>query len=125
MKKKSKLLQVVAIIFIVFGIISVLSSIYTIVGYKSMTSLLQSVGQENSPLGYFVFGAVVSVAQLLAGIVGVMYKSKQSVLIMGAIYCVLTVIQLIMGAIISGFSVTMLISLILPILYMWGWYQSE
>ena len=67
----------------------------------------------------------VGIIELVAGIMGVMYKSRKSVLIIGAVYCLGIVISLCVEAVLVGFTFLSLLSLILPILYMWGWYQSE
>ena len=63
--------------------------------------------------------------ELAAGIIGVVYKSKKSVFITAVIYIAAILADLIYATVTSGFSVTYIISLVLPLLYLWGVYQSE
>ena len=72
-----------------------------------------------------VFSFAFSIVQLAAGIMGVMYRSKKSVLIIGALYCLFVFVNIVMSSVSLGFSFTYVFGLILPVLYMWGWYQSE
>lgn len=127
MKKKSKLLSVMSIIFIVFGAIGILSGCYSIFSYNTITSTLESMGMSDYtlPIGYYTLSLVGSCLEVAAGIIGVMYKSRKSVLIIGALYCLYIIADLIASAVLVGFSATFVFSLILPVLYMWGWYQSE
>ena len=108
MRKQSKLLKVLSIILIVLGAISLIS-----LGVAAPTALTYIL----SFVGAFII--------LISGIVGVAYKSKQSVLIMGIILTVYYVFNIIYSATITSFSVLSLIDLIFPILYLWGWYQSN
>ena len=119
MKKKSKLLNVVSIILIVFSVIGILSGIFAIIMKDLMAASYEMLGMEPLPTWYYFYSLAVGIIELVAGIMGVMYKSRKSVLIIGAVYC------LGMEAVLVGFTFLSLLSLILPILYMWGWYQSE
>ncbi|HJC11409.1 MAG TPA: hypothetical protein H9935_11495, partial [Candidatus Blautia merdigallinarum] len=65
------------------------------------------------------------VIELTAGIMGVMYRSKNSVLIIGAVYCIGVLVNIIISTVTIGFMFTYVLNLILPILYMWGWYLSD
>src|SRR5699024_7468917 len=90
-----------------------------------MDASYEMLGMEPLPTWYYFYALAVGIIELVAGIMGVMYKSRKSVLIIGAVYCLGIVISLCVEAVLVGFTFLSLLSLILPILYMWGWYQSE
>jgi hypothetical protein len=63
---------------------------------------------------------------IATGILGILYKSKVSVLIAGSFYLLLTVGEAVYGVLLTGaFSMLILIGFIVPLLYMWGVYLSE
>ena len=116
-------------IVIVLGSLSVLGSIMSTVMAVTMPDLMEQsyemLGQSAPSTGYYVYMIASACVVLVAGIVGVLHKSKKSVLIMAVIYLVLEFGSVIYSSFIAGFSFLYVIDLILPILYMWGWYQSE
>ena len=73
----------------------------------------------------YAFALILAVIELTAGIMGVMYRSKKSVLIIGAVYCIGVLANIIISTVTIGFMFTYVLNLILPILYMWGWYLSD
>ena len=125
MKRKSKLLNVVSIIIIIFGSLSVLSSLAVFALSDILEQSYEMLGMEAPSTAYNVLGLIVAVIMLAAGIMGVMYRSKKSVLIIGALYCLFVFVNIVMSSVSLGFSFTYVFGLILPVLYMWGWYQSE
>ena len=56
---------------------------------------------------------------------GVAYKSRKIVLIIGIILAAYYVFNIIYAAMTTGFSAFSLVGLIWPLLYLWGWYLSE
>ncbi len=125
MKKKSKLLHVVSIIIIVFGALAVISSIFSVLMRDLMEASYEMLGMTPPPTAYYIWGLVLSCFELAAGIIGVVYKSKKSVFITAVIYIIAIIADLIYATVTAGFSVTYIISLVLPLLYLWGVYQSE
>lgn len=125
MKRKSKLLNVVSIIIIVFSALNLLSTLALIAMSGMLEPYLEAYGAAPLSAGDYVFSLVLIVIELAAGIMGVMYRSKKSVLIIGVIYCVGVLANIIISTVTAGFLFTYVFSLILPILYMWGWYLSE
>lgn len=125
MKKKSKLLKVVSIILIIFSALGILGGIFSLLTYSVITSTLESMGMAALPLWSYIVSLAISCINLVAGIAGVRYRSKQSVLTIGIVYCLSVIVSIAVNIILAGFSATYVLSLILPILYMWGWYQSE
>lgn len=125
MKRKSKLLNVVSIIIIVFSALVLLSTLALIAMSGMLEPYLEAYGAAPLSAGDFVFSLLLTVIQLAAGIMGVMYRSKKSVLIIGVIYCISILANIAISTVTVGFMFTYVFNLILPILYMWGWYQSE
>ena len=125
MKRKSKLLNVVSIIIIIFGSLSVLSSLAVFALSDILEQSYEMLGMEAPSTAYNVLGLIVAVIMLAAGITGVMYRSRKSVLLIGLLYCLAILVNIGASIAYTGFSVTYAVSLILPVLYMWGWYQSE
>lgn len=123
MKKKSKLLNVVSIIIIVLGAISVLGSIFAF--SSIMQQSYEMLGMEPPSTAYNVIGLIGSIVTLAAGITGVVYKSRKSVLIIGILYCATALANIGVSIAYTGFSAAYVLNLIFPILYIWGWYQSE
>ena len=123
--KRSKLLTVVSIIIIVFSCLGLLANLAMMAMSGTMESYLSGYNIAMPTTGDYVIAIVSGIIQLLAGVMGVMYRSKKSVLIIGALYCLAILVNVIMSCVSVGFSFTYVFSFILPILYMWGWYQSE
>ena len=86
---------------------------------------LEAYGVAPLSAGDYAFSLVLTVIELAAGIMGVMYRSKKSVLIIGVIYCVGVLANIIISTVTVGFLFTYVFGLILPILYMWGWYLFD
>ena len=125
MKKKSTLLNVVSIIVIVFSSLGLLATLAMIGMSGMLEPYYEAYGLIPPSGGDYIFSLVLVIIQLTAGIMGVMYRSKKSVLIIGAVYCLAILVNLAISMVTVGFSFTYVFNLILPILYMWGWYLSE
>ncbi len=125
MKRKSKLLNVVSIIIIVFASLGIFSNIVLVAMFGAVEPYVETYNITMPTTGEMVFSFAFSIVQLAAGIMGVMYRSKKSVLIIGALYCLFVFVNIVMSSVSLGFSFTYVFGLILPVLYMWGWYQSE
>lgn len=125
MKKKSKLLHVVSIIIIVFGALAVISGIFSILMRDLMNASYEMLGMTPPPTLFYIWALVLACFELAAGIIGVVYKSRKSVFITAVIYIIAVIADLIYATVTAGFSVAYIISLVLPLLYLWGVYQSE
>lgn len=131
MKQQSKLLKVVSILMIIFGALGTISTLMSTIVIKTVMQSPEiqesyaALGMPEISTGYYIFTVLVAVLELAAGIVGVMYRSKKSVLITGIIWITVVLINLIWGCILVGFQFTIIFSLTLPALYLLGWYQSN
>ena len=123
--KKSRLLHIVSIIIIILSTIYVVYGSIAILTYNSMTSIMEAEGLANYSIGVYTFSLIGACVELAAGIAGVMYRSRKTVLILGILYCLYILGSLCFSAVTGGFSVSGLSSCILPALFMWGWYQSK
>lgn len=127
MFKPNKLLKVVSIIFIV---LAVMGAISTVGSYFFLQSFVgdEVNGVDMSAVKDMLNGWVIlqglfsSLLMLVCGIFGLNGKSFKVCLIGMIIYLVIAFIQSIM---LVGFQVFSIIDFILPILYLWGLYQSK
>lgn len=131
MKKRSTLLKVISILLIIFGAFGTLGTFLTAFMMQAVSqspellAAYEAAGVPQIGVAYYIFSILVSLVEIAAGITGVMYRSKKSVLIAGSVWLVLIVISLIWSIVLAGFQITAILSFILPVLYFWGWYQSN
>ena len=108
MKQQSKLLKVISILLIIFGafgLIGNLASIFLIgpmMNTPEMAAVYEAAGVTQPGTMYYVFSIVSCLVEIAAGIVGVMYRSKKSVLIAGAVWTVVVIIGMIWGVDFNG-----------------------
>lgn len=130
MFKPNKLLKVVSIIFIV---LAVMGAISTVGSYFFLQSFVgdEVNGVDMSAVKDMLNGWVIlqglfsSLLMLVCGIFGLNGKSFKVCLIGMIIYIVIVVIAFIQSIMLVGFQVFSIIDFILPILYLWGLYQSK
>lgn len=130
MFKPNKLLKVASIIFIV---LAVMGAISTVGSYFFLQSFVgdEVNGVDMSAVKDMLNGWVIlqglfsSLLMLVCGIFGLNGKSFKVCLIGMIIYLVIVVIAFIQSIMLVGFQVFSIIDFILPILYLWGLYQSK
>lgn len=130
MFKPNKLLKVVSIIFIV---LAVMGAISTVGSYFFLQSFVgdEVNGVDMSAVKDMLNGWVIlqglfsSLLMLVCGIFGLNGKSFKVCLSGMIIYLVIVVIAFIQSIMLVGFQVFSIIDFILPILYLWGLYQSK
>lgn len=130
MFKPNKLLKVVSIIFIV---LAVMGAISTVGSYFFLQSFVgdEVNGVDMSAVKDMLNGWVIlqglfsSLLMLVCGIFGLNGKSFKVCLIGMIIYLVIVVIAFIQSIMLVGFQVFSIIDFVLPILYLWGLYQSK
>jgi hypothetical protein len=125
MKKRSTLLKVMSIILIVLGSISLISSILSITMKSVIEQSYSTMGIALPTTLTYVLMFAGSLILIVSGIMGVAYKSRNSVLIMGIILAAYYIFDIAYAIVTTGFSAFSLIGLIWPLLYLWGWYQSN
>ena len=134
MKNKNSLLFVTSILMIVFGGISIILSIVAILGIASVVYLASQLGVPVDTTMLYLAGilAIVgSVAQLVAGIIGVGIKKNPAKagksFTWGVICLVLSVLSIILGLVGGdGFDiVSILMSLVLPVLFTIGAVKAK
>ncbi len=129
MFETGKLLKVVSIIFIVFMGIGIVGTGITIVSLPMILSSVEGLGIEGVENAYsmpnLIMGLVATVFGLATGIMGLLGKSKKLCYGMMGIYIVYMIYGIITAMMTTSFGIFAVLDLILPILYLWGVYQSE
>ena len=127
MKKTHTLLKVMAIIYIVFGAIGLLSGIYSFINMDSQNAMLASMGMESLQLttGAVILTLVNAIIEIAAGILVFAKKDKKIWYICGIVLVLLVVVSIISTLSTTGFSALSILSFIMPALYLWGVYLSE
>lgn len=125
MKKRSTLLKVMSIILIILGVFSLISSIISVTMKSVIEQSYATLGLASPTTFYYILIFAGSIILLISGIMGVAYKSRKAVLIMGIILAVYYILDIVYTAVTTGFSALGLIGLLWPLLYLWGWYQSN
>ena len=128
--KGKGLLKVVGILMIIGGALSIIMSIIAIAGVGALTYLADglSSAQLNPTIIYTSCVVMIlgSVAELIAGIIGVKNCAKPekatSCLVFGIIVAIFNLLGIIIGAVGgSGFNfVSLIIGLVLPVLFIVG-----
>ena len=127
--KGKGLLKVVGILMIIGGALSIIMSIIAIAGVGALTYLADgdlSSAQLNPTIIYTSCVVLGSVAELIAGIIGVKNCAKPekatSCLVFGIIVAIFNLLGIIIGAVGgSGFNfVSLVIGLVLPVLFIVG-----
>lgn len=122
---KNKFLKVVSIILIVLGAIGLVSGIVSLTQFSKTNETLVSLGMDPLPVWYSVIGLIDPAVELVAGIIGLMYKSRNMVKIMGIVYLVVFIITLGLSAYAFSAGIAGIVGIIFPILYLVGWSKSE
>lgn len=127
MKKTHTLLKVMAVIYIIVGVIGLASNIYSLINLDAQNAMLASMGMESMQLtsGTLIFGIVSAAIDLLAGILVFAKKDKKISGICGIVLLVIVIVSLITSTISTGFSAMYITSFIMPALFLWGVYLSE
>lgn len=121
------MLQVVSILFIIFGAIDIIVSLIGVVGASAAAALL-GIGAGILVL-VTLYALIISAALLVIGIMGVgkcADVSKASFFITtGILLCALELVSMILGIVTTGFSAFSLIGFVLPILFIIGGNQNK
>lgn len=123
--KKSKLLSVMSIIFIISGISGIFDNCSTLFNLSSSNELLAEYGFGTFPAWIYVLLIISSGISLVAGIAGITYKSRKLVKIMGILELVFIIVSSIASGIYVPIGLLSLFGVISPLLYLWGLSKSE
>jgi hypothetical protein len=122
------ILKAASILFIIFGVISIIASIILLAGAGIATAVLGEFGAGalgGLLMAVVVLALIVSVLMLVIGIIGVGKRSGDPskagfYIVTGVILCILSLISLVIGIVNNSFQWTSLVSFVLPILYIIG-----
>lgn len=116
------ILKVVSILFIIFGAIATVISIFGLVGSAYLSAV--SLGLAGILVVATIIALIGSALELVLGIVGLKKCDNPSqanfFIVAGIVLCVLNLVSLIMS-----FNVATLIGFVLPILYIVGGVQNK
>lgn len=131
MYKPKGLLKVISILMIIFGVLGAAFMLLIYFMLPQLIPIYEDMGMDASiieqaytPL-VIAFSVFSSLICTLAGVFGVSGKSMRLTMIIGGIYTLLIVVDLISTIVNSGFSAMLILDLLIPILYWWGIYQSK
>jgi len=105
---KSRLLKVTSILMLIFGVFGLV-----IDGFELAHSQLD--------FG-FLTSILFSSTCVVAGLFGILAKSKKSILVLGLLLTLVVIVDALTATVIDVFSFALLIW---PLMYLWGWYRSK
>lgn len=123
MSNGESILKITSIIFIVFGVIAAIVSLIALIGSATFTGVVGGYAPAAAVGGFLIFGSILalisSALEIVIGFLGLKKCTDPAqfnfFIITGGILVVLGLVSLI-----SSFTVTGLISFILPGLYIYG-----
>jgi hypothetical protein len=123
MQSGTSILKIASIIFIVFGVIAAIVSIIALIGSAAFTGAVGGFAPAAAVGGFLIFGSIIallsSALEIVIGFLGLKKCTDPAqfnfFIITGGILVVLGLVSLI-----SSFTVTGLISFVLPGLYIYG-----
>ena len=110
---------------IIFSIFALLFNIGCLALGENLVKILEAAGAEAPTVLDYIISLLTAAVEMAAGIMGIRYRDRKLTMNIGIVYLALTVISIIMSAVKTGFAFSSLTSLIIPVLYWWGAYQSE
>lgn len=126
MFRPNKLLKVVSILMIIFGILGL---VFSIIGYATMSQVSGLIDQSlidaaMNPVN-IATSLISTTCCILAGFFGRGGKNFKGAVITAGIYTGLMVISTIMTIVDGTFTFITIFGYIIPLLYWWGLYQSK
>lgn len=135
MFQPNKLLKVSAIITIIQSVLGIISGIFGLAVGGAMTGevkeQLEAAGQDAEMLTSLlspttmIISIVISVLLIVCSVLALKGRNYKACMLMMILYIVYSVIELIRQSAMIGFSITSVIGFIVPILFLWGLYQSK
>lgn len=123
--KRSKVLTITSIILIISGIFGILAGVPALLNLDVVNQALVEAGMNTVPAWTYIFSILCAVVAFAAGIIGVRFRSVELVKVIGLVNIAFTVVSIIIGIVISSASISSVLNLVIPALYMWGWAKSK
>ena len=136
--KGKSILKVSGILLIIFGAIGLISTIISLVGASAIGAMAGAMGVDTGAYNALItVSGIIAIAcgavYLVAGILGVLNAAKpekaKTCMILGVIMVALQVVSTIFSIIVSGFSgtavISVIIGLVLPVLFIVGANQNK
>lgn len=113
---------------IIFGVLGI---VFTVFAYMMLPQIGESAGLDMNayadaftPL-VMAISIISPVCCIMAGVFGVSGKSMRWAMIFGGIYTLFVIYNVITTVMAGGVLYTLILSVLIPILYWWGIYQSK
>ncbi len=119
------LLKVVSIIVIILSIVAVISGLLTCINLNASPEVSELMKTSGVTMQNLVISMVLSAVQGICAFIARSGKNKMNASIAAIIILVCTLGSMIMGIMQVGFKPLTLINLVIPLLILWGVYQSE
>ena len=111
MKKKISLLNVISIAMVIIGAFALVTDLLDISSPEQGLRIISSIA--------------ASAACIVAGFYGILCKSMKTILLMGILLSLITIIDVVVGIGFYGMGIFHLTLFVWPILYIWGWHISN
>jgi len=111
MKKKISLLKVISIAMIILGAFALVTDLLDISNPEQGLRIISSIA--------------ASAICIVAGFFGILCKSMRTILLMGILLSLITIIDVVVGIGFYGMGIFHLTLFVWPILYIWGWHISN
>ena len=128
MFKPTKLLKIVAVLFIITGILGMFGPA---VSYIMLPKMREIPGIDMSTIEAalttlnLIMSVISCICSIAAGIFGLSGRSKRGAVVCAGIYLALVLVSVVQMVFEGTFTVFVAVDFILPVLYLWGLYQSE
>ena len=128
MIKPTKLLKIVAVLFIITGILGMFGTAVSYIMLPKMREIpgidMSTIEAALTPLN-LIMSVISCICSIAAGIFGLSGRSKRGAVVCAGIYLALVLVSVVQMVFEGTFTVFVAVDFILPVLYLWGLYQSE
>lgn len=128
MFKPTKLLKIVAVLFIITGILGMFGTAVSYIMLPKMREIpgidMSTIEAALTPLN-LIMSMISCICSVIAGIFGFSGRSKRGAVVCAGIYLALLLVSVVQMALDGTFTAFVAVDFILPVLYWWGLYQSE
>lgn len=123
MFKPNKMLRVVSVIMVIFGIIGLIVSIF---GYKMVSNMggIEGIVTSEELFRNLIISIISGCCCILTGFFGKTGKSLKLAMLFGGIYTIVILYSIMVSFSKTGFSYMYFLNIIIPVLFWWSIFQS-
>lgn len=123
-KEKNVILKIAAIVMIIINGISLLSALFLYAGSAELNAKAAALGIDGVPVSMYMTAIFGSLIYVLIGLFGLFAKTRKSLIISGIVIVVVCVISILNNIIRSGFTLSYLLGIVVPAVYLYGAYKQ-